>query len=97
MLNTVDGDIIVGQHLHIIFKVLPDLFDLFVFQQWLNLLQYLRAIKLLRCAGIIMCEWNISCLARLDSKRQAHNLSLHGIQIRGLGIKSKQSFLLDPV
>ena len=95
MLNTAQGNPIVCQHLHVILEVLANFLNVSIFQQWLHLLQYLPAVQLLRRTGVIMRQRHISGFSRLNSKRQPNNFSLHGVQVSGFGVESKNAVLND--
>src|SRR5450756_2217471 len=56
----------------------------------LELMQGMRAIELIRRAGIDMRQRQIGCMVRRDSERHADQLRVHHIQSGGFGIHADQ-------
>ena len=82
--------IMVGQHVFVVLEVLPDLFVFRVFKQRLQLFQHRVAVQLLRRAHIIMAQWHVSGLSRLNSKRNADNFGIHVAEAGGFGVEGEQ-------
>ncbi len=90
-----DADAVLGEHIEIVFQVLPDLQDRRVLEQRLqkverlaqrNLGQHVAAeVELGR--GATMGERHVGGLARRDRQREADELGLHRVDRRRLGVE----------
>ena len=82
--------VMVGQHVFVVLEVLPDLFVFRVFEQRLQLFQHRVTVQLLRRAHIIMAQWHVSGLSRLNGKRNADNFGIHVAEAGGFGVEGEQ-------
>ncbi len=82
-------DAVVTQHVHVVFDVLADLFQLGIFQQRLQLRQHRIPIQLCRRTHIVMRQRHIGGLARLNREGNPHQFCFHIVQAGGFGIEGK--------
>ena len=82
-------DVVISQHIHVIFHVLTHLALLCIFQQWFQLIEHPVTLQLFRRTRIIMADRNIDRLILLYRKRHPDDLRLHIIQIVSFSIKGE--------
>ncbi|MNP28200.1 hypothetical protein D3C76_1211520 [compost metagenome] len=85
----------VGQNVHVVLGVLPDLELGRVFQQRLEGAQYSIAVQLLGHAHVGVRERNIGGFEGLHGKGQPDKLRLLGVKASGFGVKSDQGGLVQ--
>ena len=90
IVNTAQGNTVIGQYVGIVFEMLAHLGGLRILQQWPQRLEHCVAIKLIRRARVIMGEGHVGRGTGLNRKRDANHFRNHVIEARRLGVKSKQ-------
>ena len=90
VVNTAQGNTVIGQYVGIVFEMLAHLGGLGVLQQRLQRLEHCVAIQLIRGARVIMGKGHVGRGAGLDCKRHADHFRDHVIEARRLGVKGKQ-------
>ncbi len=80
----------VREDVRVVLQMVPDLAALRILQQRLESGQYALTIQLLRGAGVVMVQGDVGRNARFDAERDAHDLGLHVVEARGLGVEREQ-------
>ena len=86
----VQGDLTIGQNVRIVLQVMAELGLGGVFQNRLELGQYLVAIQLMRRAGVIVAQRHIGGFACGDGEGHADETRLHVIQAVGFRIEGDE-------
>ena len=89
IVNTAQGNTVIGQYVGVVFQVLAHLGSLGIFQQWLQRLEHRVTTQLIRRARIIMGEGHVGGGTGLNRKRHANHFRDHVIEARRLGVKGK--------
>ena len=95
VMNTAQGNTVIGQHVSVVFQVLAHLGGLRIFQQGPKRLEHGVAIQLIRGARVVMREGHVRRNAGFDGKRNTNHFRDHVIKTRRLGIKGKQLSRLE--
>ena len=85
-----EADAVVGEDVHVVLQVLPDLGVARRFQPGLEPRQYLLESQLRRHAGIAVGHGQVGGLAVGDGEGQADEAGLHRIEAGGLGVEGDQ-------
>ena len=80
---------VIGEHVQIVFEVLPDLGRLLSLEQRLEFRQHFFALELCRRAGVIVRQRHVGAATHAVGKRHAHDLGLHGIEAGGFGVEGE--------
>ena len=89
VVNTAQGNTVIGQYVGIVFQVLTHLGSLRIFQQRPERLEHFVAVQLIRRAGVIVREGHVGGGTGLHRKGHADHLRDHVIEARRLGVKGK--------
>ena len=81
---------VISEYVHIVFQVLADFFDGFVFQNRLEFRQSFSKAQLVRRAEVIVPQRYVGGFARLDRKRDADDLRHHRVERGGFGVHANQ-------
>ena len=88
--NALQGDAVVSQYVLVVFQVLPDLGQLGILQQRLELLENLVTIQLFGGAHVVVAQGNVSGFARVDREGDTHYFSVDIAKAGGFRVEGKQ-------
>ncbi len=95
VLDAVQRDLVVGEHLRVVLEMLADLPALGTLQPGLQLRQHLVARQLLGRVGAAMRDRDVGRAAGLGRQRDADDLRNHRIERGGFGVEGGQLGRLD--
>ena len=91
-----DLDAMVREHMAVVFDVLAQLLFSAVLEPRLEPGKNLVPWQLRRCVGVVVGQWNVGSLARLDAEADADDLGAHRVQRSGFGVDGYQIGGFDP-
>ena len=88
--NALQGDAVVSQYVLIVFQVLPDLGQLGILQQRLELLENLVTIQLFGGTHVVVAQGDVGGFARVDREGDTHYFSVDIAKTGGFRVEGKQ-------
>ena len=96
VLDALQRDAVIGQHMRVVLEVLADLRMARRLQPWAQLLEHALQPELLRRPRVAVRERDVAGLVLRDRQRNADQARLHRIERRGLRVQARQWRGLDP-